>query len=74
MGSSPLGPRREWGVNVQIGAAHGGGESPGLHKPKARKVGDAAMRTKRGVAETARPLHRGGQRPLPSSDQCLISK
>ena len=57
MGSSPLGPRREWGVNVQIGAAHGGGESPGLHKPKARKVGDTAMRTKRGEAETARPLY-----------------
>jgi hypothetical protein len=30
MGSSPVGPRREWGVNVQIRADRGGGGSPGL--------------------------------------------
>ncbi|PZU67428.1 MAG: hypothetical protein DI546_21760 [Rhizobium sp.] len=48
------------------GADRGGGGSPALHKPQARKGGETAPVAKRSAsrAETVQPLHRGGRRPL----------
>jgi hypothetical protein len=65
MGSSPVGPRREWGVNGQIGPNRAEGHHPAA-RSKAQEAGEATLFIKRGNAATARPLPRGGKAPLPS--------
>jgi len=51
-------------VNVQIGLMGPEGDHPARRERKRLSVGDTGPITKRGAAETARPLHRGGSGPL----------